>query len=186
VPYQMTPTNKLNFFWDEGLNCQDPCTRQRGDAGRRPRATRGPARYTRCELKPGVVDETRSPPRFLLEAGVNVNTQLYRFLLSPRYVAGHKRTIARSGGRARRSGWMTSHGASIRRPATPRPSPSAAAANKWARRRGVNRAILNNIRTTRVPDEYVRRGRHPHQVWLRRAGNFPPVQNTIPSNEFAA
>src|SRR6185436_11663372 len=78
---QATPKNKVNFFWDEGLTCQDPC-----DGSVAPWTSRDgwwsgqvhPARLMQFGWTNPLTNV------ILLEAGLSVNRQLYDFS-KPRY-----------------------------------------------------------------------------------------------------
>ncbi len=83
--YQMTQSNKFNIFWDEGLTCQDPCD---GSVA----SWTPPEGWWSGQVHPVRLNNVSwtNPVtnRILLEAGVNVNTQLYDFSRH-RYVKGN-------------------------------------------------------------------------------------------------
>ena len=76
LTYQMTQKNKFNFFWDEGLTCQDPC-----DGSVAPWTARDgwwtgqvhPARLIQTSWTNPLTNV------ILLDAGLSANRQLYDF-----------------------------------------------------------------------------------------------------------
>ena len=86
ITYQATQKNKFNFFWDEGLTCQDPCDGAVASWAPRDGNWSGqvhPARLRQVSWTNPLTN------RILLEAGVAANTQLYDFS-HHRYVPGHQ------------------------------------------------------------------------------------------------
>jgi len=86
VTYQLSQKNKFNFFWDEGLTCQDPCDGAVASWAPRDGNWSGqvhPARLRQLSWTNPLTN------RVLLEAGLAVNTQLYDFSYH-RYVPGHQ------------------------------------------------------------------------------------------------
>ena len=86
VTYQATPKNKFNVFWDEGLTCQDPCNGSVASWAPPEGTWSGQVHPVRLNQVSWTNPLTN---KILLEAGVNINTQLYDFSYH-RYVAGHK------------------------------------------------------------------------------------------------
>jgi carboxypeptidase family protein len=76
ITYQASQRNKFNFFWDEGMTCQDPC--DGAVAAWQPRegtwsGQTHPARLRQVSWTNPLTN------RILLDAGLSVNTQLYDF-----------------------------------------------------------------------------------------------------------
>jgi hypothetical protein len=76
ITYQATPKNKLNFFWDEGLTCQDPCDGSVAAWTSRDGWWSGQVHPARL-MQVGWTNPLTN--RILLEAGLAVNRQLYDF-----------------------------------------------------------------------------------------------------------
>jgi hypothetical protein len=86
VTYQMSQRNKFNFFWDEGLTCQDPCDGSVASWAPPEGTWSGQVHPVRLNQVSWTSPFTNN---LLLEAGFNLNTQLYDFS-HHRYVEGHK------------------------------------------------------------------------------------------------
>jgi hypothetical protein len=75
VTWQASQKNKFNFFWDEQDSCQDPCT---GVVS----VSTSPESWFSPQVQPNRVQQvTWTNPltsKILLEAGLNVTTQLYK------------------------------------------------------------------------------------------------------------
>ncbi len=84
--YQATAKNKFNFFWDEGLTCQDPC--DGAVAAWAPRDGNWSGQVHPARLRQ-VSWTNPIAAKILLEAGLAANTQLYDFSYH-RYVPGHQ------------------------------------------------------------------------------------------------
>jgi hypothetical protein len=84
VTYQATQKDKINFFWDEGFTCQDPCDGAVAAWAPRDGNWSGqvhPARLRQVSWTNPLTN------KILLEAGLAVNTQLYDFSYM-RYMPG--------------------------------------------------------------------------------------------------
>ena len=86
ITYQASPKNKFNFFWDEGLTCQDPCDGAVASWAPRDGNWSGQVHPARLLQMSWTNPLTR---KILLEAGLASNTQLYDFSYH-RYVPGHQ------------------------------------------------------------------------------------------------
>ena len=76
ITYQLSQKNKVNFFWDEGLTCQDPCDGAVASWAPRDGNWSGqvhPARLMQASWTNPLTNV------ILLEAGLAVNRQLYDF-----------------------------------------------------------------------------------------------------------
>jgi hypothetical protein len=86
ITYQASPKNKLDFFWDEGITCQDPCDGAVASWAPRDGNWSGQVHPARLQQVSWTNPLTR---QILLEAGMAVNKQLYDFSYH-RYVPGHQ------------------------------------------------------------------------------------------------
>ncbi|HET9361154.1 MAG TPA: hypothetical protein VFO58_15495, partial [Vicinamibacterales bacterium] len=84
VTYQATQKDKINFFWDEGFTCQDPC--DGAVAAWAPRDGNWSGQVHPARLRQ-VSWTNPMTNKILLEAGLAVNTQLYDFSYH-RYLPG--------------------------------------------------------------------------------------------------
>ena len=76
ITFQATQKNKFNFFWDEGLTCQDPCDGSVAPWTARDGWWSGQVHPARL-IQVGWTNPLTNV--ILLEAGVSVNRQLYDF-----------------------------------------------------------------------------------------------------------